>query len=120
MISVISRLTLEMMRIILLAGAIFGLMWCGHYYLYSDIGLLSDETLINITSDAILENHQYAASCSRASYEKRIAGGSEGNKYSAHLTFNPIKSEEVQCPPISIIVSRQTGEAWIAGSVEKQ
>ena len=115
MISVITRLTLEMMRIILVMGAIFGLMWCGYYYLYSDIGLLSDETLIKITSDGVLENHQYAASCSRTSYEKRVTGGSEGNKYSAHLTFNPIKSEEVRCPPISIIVSRQTGEAWIAG-----
>lgn len=120
MISVIIKLTLEMMRIILVMGAIFGLMWSGYYYLNSDIGLLSDKTLINITSDNVLENYQYAASCSRTSYEEKIAGGSEGNKDSAYLRFNPIKGEEARCPPISIIVSRRTGEAWIAGSVEKK
>jgi len=120
MISVITRLALEMMRIILLIGAIFGLMWCGYYYLNSDIDLLSDKTLINITSDDILENYQYATSCSRTSYEKKIAVGSEGNKDSAYLKFNPIKGEEARCPPIFIIVSRRTGEAWIAGSVEKK
>lgn len=120
MISVITKLTLEMRRIILVMGAIFGLTWCGYYYLNSDIGLLSDETLINIISDDVLGNYQYGTSCSRTSYQEKVASESGGGKGSAYLTFNPIKGEEARCPPISIIASRRTGEAWIAGSVEKK
>jgi hypothetical protein len=118
--SVITKLVLEMRRLILMMGAIFGLVWCGYYYLNSDIGLLSDETLINIISDDVLENDQYGTSCSRTSYEEKVFSESGGGKGSAHLTFNPIKGEEARCPPISVVASRRTGEAWIAGSVEKK
>lgn len=120
MISVITKLTLEIKWTILVMGAIFGLMWCGYSYLNSDIGLLSDETLIKIISDDVLGNSQYGTSCSRTSYEEQVASESGGGTGSAYLTFNPIKGEETQCPPISIIASRRTGEAWIAASVESK
>jgi len=118
MISVITKVAFEIKRIILGLGVILGLMWCGYYYLNSDIGLLSDETLIKIISDDVLGNPRYGASCSRTSYEKIVVGDSEGGKGSAYLTFNPIRGEENRCPPISVIASKRTGEAWIAGGVE--
>ena len=101
-------------------GAIFCLIWCGYAYLNSDIGLLSDETLIGIISDDILGNSEYGTSCSRTSYEPKVASESGGGAGSAYLTFIPIKGEEDRCPPISIIASRRTGEAWIASSVESK
>ena len=118
MISLIAKVAFEMKRIILGMVALFGLMWYGYYYLNSDIGLLSDETLINIISDDVLGNPRYGASCSRNSYEKIVISDAGGGKGSAYLTFNPIRGEENRCPPISIIASRRTGEAWVAGGVE--
>lgn len=105
---------------VLVIGAIFGFMWCGYSYLNSDIGLLSDETLISIISDDVLGNSEYGTSCSRISYEQKVASESGGGAGSAYLTFSPIKGKEDRCPPISIIASRRTGEAWIARGVESR
>jgi hypothetical protein len=112
---IITRLALEMARITLIIVTLFGLIWSGYYYLKSDIDLLNDETLIAIISNDVLGNSQYGNSCSRTSYEKNVISELGGTKGSGYFTFNPIQGQEIRCPPISIIVSRRTGEAWVAG-----
>ena len=111
----IIKLALETMRIIFIIFVIFGFTLIGYLYLESDMGLLSDESLISIISKDVLGNYSYGNSCPRSSYESTVNIEPGGTKGSGYFTFNPVKGQEIQCPSISIIVSRRTGEAWIAG-----
>ena len=113
---IVTRLALEMARIILVIVTLFGLIWSGYSYLESDVDLLNDETLIAIISEDVLGNSSYGKSCPRSSYKENVISESGGTKGSGYFTFNPIKGEEIRCPPISIIMSRRTGEAWVAGN----
>ena len=107
-------------RMTFIIGAVFIFIYCGYSYFNSNIGLLSDKTLIGIISDSVLGNPEYGKSCTRASYQQKVISESGGGAGSAYLTFSPIKGEEDRCPLISIIASRRTGEAWIAGNTESK
>jgi hypothetical protein len=113
--SLFIKMVIDIRRLILIAIVIFGFVWAGHSYLDSDIGLLSDDTLIKIISDDVLGDPVYGKSCPRSAYKDNVESRSGGGKASSYFIFNPIVGQEVNCPSIAIIASRRTAEAWIAG-----
>ena len=107
--------TIDIGRLILIAIVMLGFIWAGHSYLESDMGLLSDDTLIAIISDDVLGDPAYGKSCPRSAYKDNVESRSGGDKASGYFVFNPIAGQEVNCPSIAIITNRRTAEAWIAG-----
>ncbi len=106
------------MKIVLVIGCVLVVLLGGGYlYLRSDLDLLGDETLLKIVSTDVLGNKLYEKTCPRSSYAKDVeipAGPNKGT--SAYFKFHPASGMEVKCPPISLIVDRRTGEAWIGDS----
>ena len=86
----------------------------GALYHWSDVGLLSDETCLKIVSSDVLGNLLYGPSCPRSLYAERVESPHGSNKGEAAIfKFRALPDNEDQCPPISVIVDRRSGEAWI-------
>lgn len=101
--------------LVITGGAFIAVViWAVNLYHESDAGLLGDNTCIRIISEDVLGNPLYGMSCSRSLYAENVEVLPGGDKESGVFKFHPIPGKEVQCPPISIIVDRKTGEAWIA------
>jgi hypothetical protein len=112
--SLFTKIVIDIRRLILIAIVIFGFVWAGHSYLDSDIGLLSDDTLIKIISDDVLGDLVYGKSCPRSAYKVNVESRLGGDRSSGYFIFNPVVGQEINCPAIAIITNRRTAEAWIA------
>ena len=102
-------------KFLIIVGVFATLLGIGYWYVRSDIGLLGDETLLKIVSTDVLGKPSYGKSCPRSSYAKDVdipAGSNKGE--TALFKFHPVSGKEAECPPLSVIVDRKTGEAWIA------
>ena len=106
-----------MKTVLIIVGALVVLMVGGYLYLRSDLDLLGDETLLKIASTDVFDNKLYGKTCPRSSYAKDVeipAGPNKGE--SAFFKFQPVPGMEEKCPPVSILMDRRTGEAWIGDS----
>lgn len=104
------------MKIVLIIGcALAMLLGLSYWYIRSNIDLFGDDYLLRIVATDVLGNPLYGKSCPRSSYAKDVeipAGPNQGE--TALFKFHPILGREVECPPLSVIADRRTGEAWIA------
>lgn len=103
------------MKKVVFGGIILILLFVIAYlFLRSNMALLSDETCLKIASEDILGNPLYGKSCLRSSYVGSVENKHGSDKRGAAIfKFSPIQGKELQCPPVSIIVDRKTGEAWL-------
>lgn len=103
------------MKILRIAGFVIVTGLVGSFcYFESNIGLLGDDYLLIMVSTDVLGNPLYGKSCTRSLYIKDVeinAGKSE--EESGVFKFYPISGIEKECPPISVITDRRTGEAWL-------
>jgi hypothetical protein len=101
------------MKAVLICITLFATVAAGSYmYLRSNIGLLSDETLLEMVSSDVLGKRLYEQTCPRASYSNYVESAS-GAEYTALFKFLPAPGMEKKCPPVSVLVDRRTGEAWL-------
>jgi hypothetical protein len=92
-----------------------GLLGAGYLFIRSDAALLGDDVSLKIASTDVLGNSLHGQSCPRASYASDVESlHSAGKAGAAVFKFHPIAGKEVPCPPITVIVDRKTGEAWIS------
>ena len=92
------------------------LLGVAYYFVYeTDDGLLGDEYCLSVASNEVLGNPLYGQSCPRAYYVSEVENLRNPNKAgAAFFKFYPLAGKEAQCPSISVIVDRRTGEAWLA------
>lgn len=92
-----------------------GLLGAGYLFVRSDAALLGDDVSLKIASTDVLGNSLHGQSCSRASYASDVESLHSADKAGAAVfKFHPIAGREAPCPPITVIVDRKTGEAWIS------
>jgi len=106
---------IKKMKKILISGLSFALLlMAGYLFFMSDVGLLDDETCLQIAAVDVLGNPLYGKSCPRSSYVGNVeAMHSLSKDGAAFFKFQPIEGKEVECPSIAVIVDRKTGEAWL-------
>jgi len=104
-----------MKAVAIAALVLVGLLVESYLYVQSDNGLLGDKYLLQMLSTDILGNSLYGQSCPRASYASDVESLHDPDKVGAAVfKFRPIAGREAKCPPITVIVDRKTGEAWIS------
>lgn len=92
-----------------------GLLGAGYLFVRSDAALLGDDVTLKIASTDVLGNSLHGQSCSRDSYAGDVERLHSADKAGAAVfKFHPIAGREAPCPPITVIVDRKTGEAWIS------
>lgn len=103
------------MKVIAISGTVLTFLVIGGYlFLQSDLGPLSDETLLRIVSSDVLGTRLYEKTCPRSSYAKDVEIRHAADKRAAaYFKFRPVPGKEAQCPPIGVLVDRRTGEAWL-------
>lgn len=103
------------MKLIAAVVVIAALLLGAYYFVYqTDYALLGDEFCLSVASNDVLGNSLYGHSCPRSSYADKVENLNNGSKTgAAFFRFTPIAAKETQCPQISIIVDRKTGEAWV-------
>jgi hypothetical protein len=94
------------------------LMYLGNEYFDSDNVLLSQETTLKYAENDVLGRKLYSETCPRTSYLEKTelvskVDISKNQSPSFAFKFSPKLGSEKKCPPVTIEVSRRTGEAWI-------
>jgi hypothetical protein len=98
------------MKVVLICVALFATLVAGSYmYVRSDIGLLSDETLLKIVSSDVLGGRLYEQTCPRSSYSNYVETA-PGAEHTALFKFFPAPGMETKCPAVSVLMDRRTGE----------
>ena len=92
-----------------------GLLAACYQFVRSDTALLGDNVCLKIASTDVLGNALHGQSCLRSSYAGDVEKlGSSDKAGAALFRFHPVAGRETECPPVSVIVDKRTGEAWIA------
>lgn len=115
---------------LLVVMTLISLFLFGVAYFYSDSGLYSDKTLLKFAEDDVLGNPSYKgteydipnklsykSTCPRILYAKEVeypyGHGQKGEKSAAIFLFRPLPEHASRCPPVEVMMSRHTGEAWL-------
>jgi hypothetical protein len=104
------------MKVITISSVILVVVLVASYlFVRSDAALLGDEVCLKIAATDVLGNPFYGESCPQSSYANEVESLDGSVKGGAtFFKFRPVGGKEAQCPPISVIVDRKTGEAWFA------
>jgi len=93
--------------------------WRSYEFLKSDIGLLTDQTCLNILSRHVLGRQPYKETCKITSYEVDMPAVPDVGE-TALIKFKPIAGMEEQCPPISVLTDRRSAEVWITTETQAE
>lgn len=100
------------MKTIAIAIAVLVALWGAYQFVYrTDYALLGDEYCLRIASNDVLGNPLYGKSCQRSSYANDVEIQHGRDKAgAAFFKFHPVAGKEALCPPVAVIVDRQTGK----------
>lgn len=110
----IKRVLLEGLRILFLLGVLGAVAFQCYRFIYvSNVGLFDDDYLLAVASTDVL-GKRGDGSCARTSYDNKVEFlHLSDQREAAVFRFVPILSQVNACPPVTVILSRRTAEAWV-------